>query len=83
MKYESPGDKLGFLSTIITLNIDKNFNDKRAEIVKNITKEEVNTLIKKYFNVDTLLIMVVGDDLKVIDGLNKLGLGKVEVLKID
>ncbi|NQW43565.1 MAG: insulinase family protein [Bacteroidetes bacterium] len=83
LKYESPGDKLGFLSTIITLNIDKNFNDKRAEIVKNITKEEVNTLIKKYFNVDTLLIMVVGDDLKVIDGLNKLGLGKVEVLEID
>ncbi len=82
LKYESSNDKLSFLSQIINLNLERNFNEKRAEIVKNITKEEVNALIKQLYSTDKLLIMVIGDDLKVIDGLNKLGLGKVKVIKI-
>jgi zinc protease len=39
LRYESPSDKLGFLSTIVQYNLDRNYNAQRAEIVKNITKD--------------------------------------------
>ena len=82
LKYESPSDKLGFLSQIIILNLDRNYNEKRAEIVKNITKEQVNEYAKKMLSTDNLIIMCVGDDVLIKEKLEKLGLGKVKVIKM-
>jgi zinc protease len=82
LKYESPSDKLGFLSTIVQYNLDRNYNAQRAEIVKNITKEEINALAKRLLALDNLVIMCVGDDLKIKEGLEKLGYGKVKVMKM-
>jgi zinc protease len=82
LKYESPFDKLGFLSQIVVYNLDRNFNAKRDAIIKNLTKEEVNAMAKKYLLLDNLVIICVGDDVKIQEGLEKLGLGKVKVLKM-
>ncbi len=82
LKYESPRDKLGFLSQIIILNLDRNYNEKRAEIVKNITKEQINEYAKKMLSTDNLVIMCVGDDILIKEKLEKLGLGKVKVIKM-
>ncbi len=82
LKYESPGDKLGFLSQIIILNLDRNFNEKRAEIVKNMTKEQINEYAKRMLSLDNLVIMCVGDDVLIKEKLEKLGLGKVKVIKM-
>ncbi len=82
MKYESPFDKLGFLAQIVQYNLDRNFNAKRDEIIKNLTKEEVNAMAKKYLLMDNLVIVCIGDDVKIQEGLEKLGLGKVKVIKM-
>ena len=82
LRYESPYDKLGFLNQIIQYDLDRNFNAKRADIIKNLTKEEVNALAKKYILMDNLVIVCVGDDVKIQEGLEKLGLGKVKVIKM-
>ncbi len=82
LKYESPSDKLGFLSQIIILNLDRNYNEKRADIVKNITKEQINEYAKKMLSTDNLIIMCVGDDVLIKEKLEKLGLGKVKVIKM-
>ncbi len=82
LDYESPFSKLGFLTQIVSWNIDGNFSAKKAEIIKNLTKDEVNSLAKKYISLDNMVIICVGDDVKIKEGLEKLGLGKIKVLKM-
>lgn len=82
LDYESPFSKLGFLSQLIYWDLDANYNAKRAEIIKNLTKDDINAIAKKYLSLDNLIIIVVGDDVIVKEQLEKLGLGKVKVLKM-
>ncbi len=82
LNYESPNDKLGFLSQIVLYNLDRNYNEKRDLIIKNITKEEINAIARKQLLIDNLIIVCVGDDVRIQEGLEKLGLGKVKVIKM-
>lgn len=82
LKYESPGAKLGFLSQIVIYSLERNFNEKRADIVKNMTKEQINEYAKKLLSLDNFVIMCVGDDALIKDKLEKMGLGKVKVIKM-
>lgn len=82
LRYESPFSKLGFLSQIILWDLEGNFNSKRADVIKSLTKEDVNAIAKKYLNLDNLVIMVIGDDAFVKEQLERLGLGKIKVIKM-
>jgi zinc protease len=82
LDYESAFAKLGFLTQIIQLDLDRNFNAKRSEIIKNLTKDDVNAIAKKYIQLDNLVILCVGDDVKIKEKLESLGLGKVKVIKM-
>jgi zinc protease len=82
LDYESAFAKLGFLTQIIQLDLDRNFNAKRSEIIKNLSKEDVNAIAKKYIQLDNLIILCVGDDVKIKEKLESLGLGKVKVIKM-
>jgi zinc protease len=64
------------------LDLDRNFNAKRSEIIKNLSKEDVNAIAKKYIQLDNLIILCVGDDVKIKEKLESLGLGKVKVIKM-
>ena len=92
LKYEAPYQKAAFLSNIVKYNLDKNFTQEQNKILKNITKDEVNGQIKKYFDVNKLTTVVVGDkmmidaqldkaskDAKTKDVLNKVKLKKISV----
>jgi zinc protease len=61
LKYETLGQKAGFLSNIIKYDLDKDFVKKQNEILKNMTKEEINTLATKHLPVEKMYIAVVGD----------------------
>ena len=70
--------------------MDKNYTNKQNEILKNITKEEVNQQIKKHFDSNKLTTVVVGDKY-IIESLlekaskdanNKEVLNKVKLKKI-
>ena len=80
MKYETPSQKANFLRRIIVYNLDKNFVDKQNEILKNISKEELNELAKKNLPLEKMAIIVVGDKKSIKPGLDKLG---YEVIELD
>jgi zinc protease len=61
LKYETPGSKLSFLAQILEHNLSADFVKQRNEIVKNISKEEINALAQKHLNIKEMLMVVVGD----------------------
>ncbi len=72
LKYEAGYQKTGFLNTILRFGLDANYTDKQNEILKNLTKEEVNALAFKYVDAENMAIVVVGDKKTIYEGLSKL-----------
>lgn len=81
LRYESPLQKAIFLKRIVMYNLDKNFVEKQNEILKNIKKEEIDEMAKKYLPVDNMVIVVVGDKKSLKTKLEKLGYEVVELDK--
>lgn len=71
LKYESPYQKAAFLGNVLRYNLDKDYTTKQNQILKNITKEEVNQQIKKYMDANKLTTIVVGDKIMIEDQLDK------------
>jgi zinc protease len=90
LKYEAPYQKAAFLSNIARFNLDKNYTTQQNQILKSMTKDEVNQQIKKYFDVNKLTTVVVGDKTSIEAQLdkvskeasNKEALNKVKLKKI-
>jgi len=77
--YETPGQKLGFLSRMMTYNLKADFVDDQSEILQSMTKESLDSLAKKHLNLDDMIMVVVGDKASVYDDLEKLGYPIVEI----
>ena len=67
--YETPNQKLNFLSEIMTYGLDKTFVDEQNSILSNIDRAELNLLAAKHLNLDEMITVVVGDKAKVMDSL--------------
>jgi zinc protease len=67
--YETPNQKLGFLSEIMTYNLDASFIDEQNAILAGIEKPELNALATKYLNLDEMITVVVGDKATVLESL--------------
>lgn len=80
LKYETPGQKAGFLARMLEYNLDANYVDAQTKILTNITKADIDKLAKQYLPYDKMVIVVVGDKAKVYDKLTKLG---YEVEQVD
>ncbi len=78
-KYETPSQKLGFLSQILTYDLDEDFVDEQNDILEGIELEELNELAKKHLNLDEMIVVVVGDKKSILPGLQKLGYTIVEL----
>lgn len=79
LKYETAWQKAGFIKRILDYNLDKSYVDKQAQVLKSVTKNEINQLAKMYLPIDRMAIVVVGDKAKIKDGLLKLGYEVVEL----
>ena len=79
LKYETASQKAGFIKQILDYNLAANFTVKRAEILKLITKQEIDSLAKKNLPYGKMVIVVVGDKLVIYDDLVKLGYEVVEL----
>jgi zinc protease len=79
LKYETPIQKAGFMSNIITYNLDKNFVKIQNDILKKLTSFDVNQLAKQLLKPDKLAIVIVGDKAKVYEKLKKLNIPMVEM----
>jgi zinc protease len=80
LKYETAMQKAGFIKRILDYNLEKDFTDKQNQILKSITKQEIDALAKKQLPYTKMNVLVVGDKATVWDGLMKLG---YEVIELD
>ncbi|BDD07963.1 peptidase M16 [Fulvitalea axinellae] len=79
-KYETPGQKAGFLSRIITYDLDGNYVNKQAKVIDKISQKDINALAKKHLKAENMNILVVGDKALVLPGLKRLG---YEIIELD
>ncbi|MEI6019602.1 MAG: pitrilysin family protein [Bacteroidota bacterium] len=61
LQYEALFQKASFLSNVARYNLDKNYTVQQNQILKNMSKDDVNQQIKKYFDSNKLTTVVVGD----------------------
>lgn len=80
LKYESPGQKLFFVKRILDYGLDKSYVAKQAEIIKNISKAEIDALAKENLPYNNMVILVVGDKATNYEKLSKLG---YEIIELD
>ena len=79
LKYETNGQKAGFIKRILDYNLSKDFVDKQQDILKNITKEEIDALAKKHLPYNNMVIVIVGNRAKYFDKVKALGYDAVEL----
>lgn len=79
LKYETPGQKLGFVKRIVDFDLEKSYVGKQTEIIRNINQTEINRLAKTYLPYDKMAIVVVGDKASNFEKLSKLGYEVVEL----
>ncbi len=77
--YETPRQKLGFLSRMIKYNLQPSFVDEQSEILESISKAELDALAKKHLKLDDMIIVVVGDKAKYLDDVKALGFKVIEL----
>lgn len=71
IRYEDPYQKADFLSSIARFNLEKDYVSKQNQILKNMTKDELNQQIKKSFDSNKLTTVVVGDKWIIEDQISK------------
>ena len=81
LRYETSFQKAIFLSRIIDYDLPKNFVEQQAQILRTITKAQIDAVAKKRLPVDKMVITIVGDKALVKPGLSKLGYEVVELDK--
>lgn len=78
--FETMGAKLGMLQKISAYGWEPDYVKEREQIVKDITKEEIQALAKKYTNPNKMIWLVVGDAKTQLVRLEALGFGKPELI---
>lgn len=71
--YETGFQKAAFIDRILEYNLPADFTKRQSDIRKNITKEEMDSISKKYLDINKMNIILVGDKKKILPGLQTLG----------
>ncbi len=79
LDYETPYDKLSFISNILIYDLPEDFVAQQSEILNGLTKEDVGAISTKWLNPDDMIIVVVGDKAKISEDLETLGYPIVEL----
>ena len=83
LDYESLSKKAGFMAQMAYRNLPMNYTQEQLNILKSLTKEDLNALAKKYLTLENMVIVVAGDMVLLEDRLENLGLGKLQILEKD
>ena len=73
LRYETGFQKAGFISRILDYNLPADYVDQQTKILKEITKQEIDALAKKWINPEKMNILLVGDKQTILPGVEKLG----------
>jgi zinc protease len=77
--YETGAQKAAFIGRIVQYNLPADYVKQQMEILKSITKPEMDALAKKYLEMDKMNIVLVGDKQKILPGLQAMGYEIVEL----
>ncbi len=77
--YETPRQKLGFLSEISRYKLDRSFVDKQNAILKDMTAIEIDALAKKHLELDDMITLVVGDKAVIMNSLSEINSNIIEL----
>jgi zinc protease len=77
--YETPWQKLGFLSRILTYDLPDDFVARQNAILAEIDRDEINRLARRHITVDDMIIVVVGDKDAILPDIEALGYEVVEL----
>ncbi|MFT7383025.1 MAG: zinc protease [Urechidicola sp.] len=80
LRFETPGQKLGLLSRVLTYDLDDDFIERQQTILSGISANYLSQLMSRNVDLNSLAIVVVGDKAVIFDSLAALG---YEVVDID
>ncbi len=80
LKNESLSDKLNMLSKIAAYGYSDDYMAQQAKQIESMTLEQAKQIADKYFTVDSMQYVIVGDAETQLEGLEALGYGKPELL---
>lgn len=83
LTYESSFQKAQFLNMIERYNLPENFTAEQTAVLNSLTKKEIDELAKQVLDLDKMVIVVVGDEELIKDGLKKLNFGKLKTVDPD
>ena len=83
MKYETFGQKAGFLHQIIEYGLTSDFIKRQSDILKSMDKAMINKLAQQHLHPEKMVIVVVGSKYKLKDPLKKLGYKVIETRLTD
>jgi len=83
LDYETPFDKLNFLSSIAENNLPKDYTVQQAAMIKGMSIADINAVAKAQLKPENTVIIVVGHAYKIREGLNNLGYGKIKEITVD
>lgn len=78
--YETGFQKAAFISRILMYHLPANFVEQQTKVLNNISTSEISTLSKKYFDLNRMNILLVGDKEKIMPGIQNLG---YEIIELD
>ena len=77
--YETPRQKLDFLSRMATYGLKADYVDAQADILAKMTKADFDAIAKEHLNLDDMIVIVIGDKAAVYDDVAALGYKMVEI----
>ena len=80
LAFETNAQKAAYLKMIQEYNLPKDFKAQQMEILKKLKEKDIDKIAEKYLPLENMYIVVVGDESKIKAGLEKLGIGPVEVV---
>ncbi|WP_207491680.1 M16 family metallopeptidase [Aridibaculum aurantiacum] len=78
-QYETGVQKASFINRLLEYNLPADYVRQQNQIVKTISKKDIDATAKKYLDVNKMNIVLVGDKSKIMPGLQRLGYEIVEL----
>ena len=72
LRYETPGSKLGLLSSILRYDLPLNYRTQQSSILRETDREALNALANRLIQPDNMAIVVVGDEASIREELEAL-----------
>ena len=79
LRYETASQKALFIRRILDYNLTGNYSQVQSKLLKGITKNEIDGIAKTYIKPEKMNILLVGDKVKWLDGVKKLGYDIIEL----